>query len=76
MFQEKFLCLKWEIEMTTNKLSVTVKREMQYSSVMMSMAVGVTGIVLQEVLRGRIQRSSSTIITDSDCGSGQRAAKV
>ena len=44
--------------MMTNKLSTTVSTEMQDSSVLMTMDLGVTGIDLREVLRG-IQRSAA-----------------
>ena len=44
--------------MMTNKLSTTVSTEMQDSSVLMTMDLGVTGIDLREVLR-RIQRSAA-----------------
>lgn len=67
------------MEMTTNKLRITVSRVMQYSSVLMKIFVRVTGIGLQEVLRGGIQMSaasSDSIIRDSDCGSEVRAAEV
>ena len=65
--------------MMTNKLSTTVSKEMQDSSVLMTMVLGVTCIDLQEVLRV-IQRSAafsvSMTIRDGDCGSEQRSAEV
>ena len=61
----------------TNKLSTTVSTEMQDSSVLMTMDLGVTGIDLREVLRG-IQRSAafSVSMTSRENGSEQRPAEV
>ena len=68
------------MEITTNRLSITVSRAMQYSSVLMSMALVETGVDVQEVLRGGVQSSAcssvSTIIRGSDYRSEQRADEV
>ena len=53
---------------------------MQYSSVLMSVALVETGVDVQEVLRGRVQSSAcfdvSTIVRGSEYRSEQRADEV
>lgn len=68
------------MEITTNRLSITVSTEVEYISVQStSVVVKVMGKVLQETLRGCSQAPATSddadIIRDADLG-GERAAEV